>query len=310
VAEVTSEERRIESNDLATLLLSRNPAVDFTRPPGAFAYGLSRSVPPVMDWLEEELKSEMKKRVALKAIDEYIESDMVVGLGTGETVALAVERMGNLIQEGKLRNIVAVPASLRAKELAQKFGIPVISDISSVDIDVALSGADELDEQLNFLISGGGGNLQQGKMVAERAKKLIVIIDESKLTDRLGKSFALPIEVVPSSWEETIHEILHSPFCDNCEAKLRLESKGDSDAPVITDNGNYIVDLFFSNSIADAFNVDQQLKKIEGVVEHGLFCKMTRAAFMFGKSGMRVWQRQRSGFDDGYYQGLLIKTNY
>lgn len=244
-------------------------------------------------------QDELKKQVGYKAVDDYVESGMVIGLGTGSTAAFAVERVGQLLKEGKLKDIVAIPTSVRTKEQAEELGIPLTTlgteESRFSDLDVAIDGADEVDPDLN-LVKGGGGALLREKMVEICAKKFIVIVDESKLCEGLGPGFPLPVEITPFCWEHTLKKISELPSLKGCEAKLRLGSaatgsKVDGEEPAVTDNENYIVDLFFTEPIADAPKAADDLKNLCGVVDHGLFCGMTTAVIIAGKDGISVKER-------------------
>merc|ERR1719231_1537505 len=234
-------------------------------------------------------QDELKKMVGYKAVDDYVMSGMVVGLGTGSTAYFAVERVGMLLKEGELKDIVAIPTSVRTKEQAESLGIPLTTLDEFSRLDVAIDGADEVDPDLN-LVKGGGGALLREKMVEVCAKKFIVIVDDSKLCDGLGPGFPLPVEITPFCWEHTLQTIGKLPSLAGSKPKLRLGSssnnKEDGTEPAITDNGNYIVDLFFEEPIKDAPKAAEELKNTCGVVEHGLFCGMTTAVIIAGKDGI------------------------
>ncbi|KAJ1633925.1 chloroplast ribulose phosphate isomerase [Pavlovales sp. CCMP2436] len=237
-------------------------------------------------------QDELKKLVGYKAVDDYVKSGMVIGLGTGSTAAFAVERVGMLLKSGALKDIIAIPTSLRTKEQAEDLGIPLVTLGTHSVLDVAIDGADAVDPRLN-LIKGGGGALLREKMVEVCAKQFIVIVDESKMVDGLGPSFPLPVEITPFCWEHTMRKVAACPAAAGCEAKLRLGSaatgaKVDGTEPAITDNGNYIVDLFFKTNIADPVALADQLKATVGVVDHGLFCSMTTACIIASKDGISV----------------------
>jgi len=189
-------------------------------------------------------QDELKKQVGYKAVDDYVKSGMVVGLGTGSTAAFAVERVGQLLKEGKLTDIVAIPTSVRTKEQAEELGIPLTTlgtpESRFSKIDVAIDGADAVDPQLN-LIKGGGGALFREKIVEECADKFIVIVDDSKMCDGLGPSFALPVEIAPFCWEHTMRAIAELPSLKGGKPQLRLGSSAnnavDGKDPAVTDNG-------------------------------------------------------------------------
>merc|ERR1719454_1405644 len=214
---------------------------------------------------------------------------MKVGLGTGSTAAFAVERLGEKLAAGELKDII----SIRTKEQAEELGIPLTTlgtpESKFSQLDVAIDGADEVDPDLN-LVKGGGGALFREKIVEVCAKKFIVIVDDSKLCDGLGPGFPLPVEIVPFCWEHTMMTISKLPSLAGCEPKLRRGSssnnKEDGPDPAVTDNGNYIVDLFFTEPIKDAPLAASELKGTCGVVEHGLFCGMTTAVIIAGKDGI------------------------
>ena len=207
-------------------------------------------------------QDELKESVAIEAI-QYIEDDMKVGLGTGSTMYYAIKHLGERVKEGV--NIVCVPTSEKTAEWAEKFEIP-LSDFSEIrSLDIAIDGADEVDENLQ-LIKGGGGALLREKIVADAAKKFIVIVDESKVVKTLGK-FKLPIEVIPFGWKITAQSIESL----GCKAILRKKEE----EIFVTDNQNYILDCDFSE-IHHPEQLNNTLKSIVGVVETGLFINMTK----------------------------------
>eukprot|EP00242_Pyramimonas_sp_CCMP2087_P011879 CAMPEP_0198205268 /NCGR_PEP_ID=MMETSP1445-20131203/8785_1 /TAXON_ID=36898 /ORGANISM="Pyramimonas sp., Strain CCMP2087" /LENGTH=294 /DNA_ID=CAMNT_0043877515 /DNA_START=70 /DNA_END=954 /DNA_ORIENTATION=+ len=237
-------------------------------------------------------QDELKKMVGYKAVDDYVKSGMVVGLGTGSTAYFAVERLGMLLKSGELKDIVAIPTSVRTKEQAESLGIPLVTLDTHSKLDVAIDGADEVDPDLN-LVKGGGGALLREKMVEIMADKFIVIVDESKLCKGLGPGFPLPVEITPFCHEHTLRLIGALPSLKGCKPVLRLGSaatgsKKDGEEIAVTDNGNYIVDLFFDTPIKDAPLAAKELKELCGVVEHGLFCGMSTAVIIAGSEGITV----------------------
>ena len=246
-------------------------------------------------------QDELKKQVGYQAIDDYVTSGMKVGLGTGSTAAFAVERLGMLLKDGTLKDIIAVPTSVRTKEQAEELGIPLTTLDEFSRLDVAIDGADEVDPDLN-LVKGGGGALLREKMVEVQAKQFIVIVDESKLCDGLGPGFPLPVEITPFCHEHTLRKVAALPSLAGCEAKLRMGSaannKADGDEIAVTDNGNYIVDLFFKEPIKNAVKAGEELKATVGVVDHGLFCGITSAVIIAGKDGIseKFPKKKKFGF--------------
>jgi ribose 5-phosphate isomerase A len=238
-------------------------------------------------------QDELKKLVGYKAVDDYVKSGMVVGLGTGSTAYFAVERVGQLLQDGTLKDVVCIPTSERTKEQAESLKIPLVSLDTHSKLDVAIDGADAIDPALN-LVKGGGGALLREKMVEIMADKFIVIVDESKLCDNgLGPSFPIPVEIIPFCHKHTMNTVANLPSIKGkCKPVLRMGSssnnKQDGDEVAVTDNGNYIVDLHFDNPISDATAVANEIINVVGVVEHGIFCGMTTAVIIAGSDGIIV----------------------
>ena len=156
-------------------------------------------------------------------------------------------------------------------------------------LDVAIDGADAVDPALD-LVKGGGGALLREKMVEVCADKFIVIVDESKLCDALGPTFPLPVEITPFCHMATLRKIAALPSLAGCDARLRMgtsqSNQPDGDEPAVTDNGNYIVDLHFTEPIADVPKAASDLKNMVGVVDHGLFVGMTYSCIVATSEGV------------------------
>ena len=212
--------------------------------------------------------------VGYKAVDDYVRSGMVVGLGTGSTAFFAVERVGMKLKSGELKDIICIPTSERTKEQALSLGIPLVTLNEKSRLDVSIDGADDVDPQL-CLIKGGGGALLREKMVEVVSDKFICIVDESKLSKGLGPGFPLPVEITPFCHEHTLRLVQSLPSVKGCKAVLRMGSvannKNDGPNIAVTDNGNYIVDLFFTEPIKDSALAAKELKATVGVVDHGIF---------------------------------------
>ncbi len=220
-----------------------------------------------MTWQEEA-----KKRVALEAV-KHVKDGFVVGLGSGSTAAFAIHELGKMVKQKDL-HIMGVPSSSQAKILAVNSGIPLTTLDEHPVLDLAIDGADEVDKNLD-MIKGGGGALTREKIVASSAKQVIIVADESKLVEKLGK-FKVPIEVLPFALApvtKSIKELGGKP--------LLRESKGKVGA-VVTDNGNYILDVDFG-LIDNTKALDEKLKRTPGVIETGLFIGLANKVYL-GKS--------------------------
>lgn len=204
----------------------------------------------------------MKQEVG-KAAANRVESGSVVGLGTGSTTAFAIQHLGDRLKSGELKDIKGVPTSFQASVLAKKYGIPLVTLDDIEKIDVAIDGADEVDPHKN-LIKGGGAAHTREKIVDSLAALFIVVVDSSKLVDRLGSTFPLPIEVLPlaiTPVSKTIEKLGGKP-------ELRMGVK--KDGPVITDQGNMVLDVTF-DAIGNPAELERILNNIPGVLENGLF---------------------------------------
>jgi ribose 5-phosphate isomerase A len=203
------------------------------------------------------MADDAKRRAARAALDELPEHG-IIGLGSGSTAALFVEELAQRL--GKDRRIVGVPTSEATRELAAKLGIPLLADEGPWSIDVNVDGADEVSAGLD-LIKGGGGAHAREKIVNYAAKRNVVIVDESKLSARLGEKWPIPIEVLPFAHGTTRAHL--EPFG---HPVLRCKAG----APVRTDAGNFIYDLRVEPVVEPAA-LDHALRYIPGVVETGLF---------------------------------------
>ncbi|AMA08995.1 ribose-5-phosphate isomerase RpiA [Picosynechococcus sp. PCC 73109] len=204
----------------------------------------------------------MKQEVG-KAAAALVQSNSVVGLGTGSTTAYAIQYIGERLAAGELENIVGIPTSFQAEVLAKQYNIP-LSSLDAVDhIDVAIDGADEVDPQKN-LIKGGGAAHTREKVVDALANKFIVVVDSGKLVDRLGSTFLLPVEVIPMAITPVMRQL--EALGGKPELRMGVKKAG----PVVTDEGNLVVDLKFTG-IDDPATLEQKINNIPGVLENGLF---------------------------------------
>lgn len=204
----------------------------------------------------------MKQQVA-KVAAARVTSGSVVGLGTGSTTALVIQFLGDRLKSGELKDIKGVPTSFQAAVLAKQYGIPLVT-LDDVDhLDVAIDGADEVDPQKN-LIKGGGAAHTREKVVDSLAEEFIVVVDSSKLVTQLGSTFPVPIEVLPMALAPVTRAVTKLGGVP----ELRMGVK--KDGPVITDQGNLVLDVKFE-TIADPIALEQILNNIPGVVENGIF---------------------------------------
>ncbi|RAL36900.1 hypothetical protein DM860_016842 [Cuscuta australis] len=258
-------------------------AIEPPPPPSIVAPVASSSLSTVM-----LTQDELKKLAAYKAV-EYVESGMVIGLGTGSTAKHAVDRIGELLNQGKLKNIVGIPTSRKTHEQAVSLGIP-LSDLDAHRIvDLAIDGADEVDGDMN-LVKGRGGSLLREKMVEAACKKFVVIVDESKLVGHLGGSgLAVPVEIVPFCWKFTLRRLEMLFMEAGCIGRLRKVDGGKKgEEPYVTDNGNFIIDLFFKKEMGELRAASDAILRLAGVVEHGMFLDMATTVIVAGKLGVTV----------------------
>ncbi len=214
-----------------------------------------------------DLQNQMKQAVALAAVDQ-IENGMILGLGSGSTAALMIEALAVKIKSGEIKDVVGVTTSFQGEVLASELGIPLKSLSSVSGIDLAIDGADEVDPKFQ-LIKGGGACHVQEKLVAALAKKFIVVVDSTKLVKKLNLDFKLPVEVLPAAWKQvqkTLQDL-------GGKGNLRMAQK--KAGPIVTDQGNLILDLSFSNGIDQPELLESQINNIPGVLENGLFVNLT-----------------------------------
>ena len=226
-------------------------------------------------------QDKLKQKAAHRAV-EFVDSGMVVGLGTGSTTEFAVRRIGERVKSGDLKNIVAIPTSIRTQKLAGELNIPLCGLDDQPDIDVTIDGADEVDPDLN-LIKGGGGALLREKVVAQASRRNIIIVDQSKLSPRLGTHWALPIEVIPFAvkTEENFIKSLGASFT------LRTEAEGQ---PYKTDQNNFILDANLGE-MADPNSIAARLNGRAGIVEHGLFLGLANDVIVAAEDKIRHLKR-------------------
>ena len=208
---------------------------------------------------------DLKLKVAKEAV-KLVKDGMVIGLGTGSTAALFIRELGNRIREEEL-TVFGIPTSFEAKMLAMQYEIPLVT-LDEYDVDIAFDGADEVEEKTLFLIKGGGGCHTQEKIVDYNADEFVVLVDENKLVKKLGEKFPIPVEVIPSAYRVVMRALSNM----GGEAVIRLGER--KRGPVITDNGNMIIDVFMK--VDDAIELEKEINNIPGVVENGIFTRVDK----------------------------------
>jgi ribose 5-phosphate isomerase A len=224
----------------------------------------------------------LKQQAALKALD-YVQSGMVLGLGSGSTSVYFIDFLGEKLKSGELKDILGVPTSLATANRAKTLGIPLATLTNHPKLDLAVDGADEVDPQLN-LIKGLGRALLREKIIEIHTKQFVVIVDESKLVKRLGQKGALPVEIVQFEMQAHIHWLNTL----GCTAKLWLEDDG---RQVLTDNGNNLALCYFDDGIPDVYELADKLNVRPGIVEHGLFLNMATRVIVAGDDGIRLLEK-------------------
>ena len=209
----------------------------------------------------------MKKAVAEAAVNE-VTSNMIVGLGSGSTAAIMIKTLANKIKAGELKNIRGVPTSFQSEVLALELGIPLIDLASVSQIDLAIDGADEVNPDYQ-LIKGGGACHVREKLVASKANKLLIVVDQTKLVENLNEVFPLPVEVLPSAWKQ-VKDVI-----EKMDAKCNLRMAEKKAGPIVTDEGNLILDVLFNGGIKNPRKIELLMNNIPGVLENGLFIDLT-----------------------------------
>jgi ribose 5-phosphate isomerase A len=230
------------------------------------------------------IQDRLKKEAGISAVD-FVQSGMVLGLGTGSTAKFAVEEIGLRLKDGRLKDIVGIPSSVETEKRAREHGIPIITFDERQEIDLTIDGADEVDPYLN-LIKGGGGALLREKVLAQSSSRNVMIVDESKLAPVLGTHWPVPIEVIPFAWRP-VANFLKSL---GAEPVLRMESK---DNPYTTDQNNYIIDAHFG-PISNPDELAIRLAQKAGVVEYGLFLGTASEVIVATSHGIRYQKRKDS----------------
>jgi ribose 5-phosphate isomerase A len=208
----------------------------------------------------------MKELVARKAVEALVKSGMKLGLGSGSTAILAVRYIGSLLSEGKLKDILAVPTSIQTSMECEKLGIPLYTlNSKAIDglLDLTIDGADEVDNN-NRLVKGGGGALLPEKIVAYSSASYAIVVDQSKIVESLGLCFPVPVEVIPMA------RVSVTLALQKLGAEVVLRDAKRKAGPVITDQGNILLDIRFNEKV-DPVVMEAKINNLPGVVENGFF---------------------------------------
>jgi ribose 5-phosphate isomerase A len=232
---------------------------------------MTRSAPPDRNAL---------KHAAAEAAVAEVEDGMVLGLGSGSSAAFAIAALAARVAAG-LR-IVGIPTSERSAALARRLGVPLASFADHRRIDVTIDGADQVERGTLNLVKGLGGALLREKIVASASDRMIVVVDETKLVDRLGGNTPLPVEVAAFGWQTVFDRLA----AIRCAPRLRLAD----DKPFMSDGGNYILDCAIAE-IPDPAKLEARLSAIVGVVENGLFVGIASKIMVGRPTGVEVMER-------------------
>lgn len=229
--------------------------------------------------------AEALKRSAAERALEYVESGMVLGLGTGSTMAHFLDLLGERIRAGELSDIVGIPTSVRTGREGRQAGIELVGLAERDRIDLAIDGADEVTPELD-LMKGMGGALLREKMVAQASDRFVIIADASKAVSRLCERSPLPVEVVDWGFGA------HVSFLEKRGAVVKMRMMDDG-PPLRTDNGNLLLDCTFPDGLDDPHALDAALHARSGVVETGFFLGMADVAILASADGHEVREAAR-----------------
>lgn len=223
------------------------------------------------------------KQAAAQWAVQFVQSGMKVGLGTGSTAIHATRRIAELLATGELVDIVAFATSTATFAEAVRLGIPMLDDALPVDLDLVIDGADEVDPALD-VIKGGGAALLREKIVAQASRRVIIVVDESKLSPQLGTLWPVPVEVLPFGWRS------QARYLQSLGATWTIRQRPTGDL-LTTDSGNMILDCDFG-PIADLPRLAEALAGRAGIIEHGLFIGLATDLVVAGAQGIQHRQRQ------------------
>jgi len=230
--------------------------------------------------IARKIEQDRLKRMAAEFAVALVDDGMVVGLGSGTTATIALQVLAARIAKG-LR-IRGIPTSAAVGAVARRLNVPLTSFDEHDHIDITIDGADEVERGSLNLIKGKGGALLREKIVAQASRRMIVVVDESKLVDRLGRGAAVPVEVVPFGWQ-----LVRDKLAKFCPAVVLRER---NDSPFVTDGGNYVLDCNFG-VIDDPQALERRLSLVTGVIESGLFLGLATRVVVGTKDGPRSLER-------------------
>jgi len=223
------------------------------------------------------------KAAAATAAAALVEDGLIVGLGSGSTASLVINILGQRVAAG-LR-IIGIPTSTETERNAHRFGIPLSTLAEHEHVDITIDGADEVEMGTLNLLKGRGGALLREKIIASASRELIIVVDETKLVDRLGAQGSVAVEVVPFGWQSTAGKL------ERVGASVARRTTGAGE-PFVTDDGHYILDCAFG-TIDDPEHLQRQLDRTVGVVEHGLFLGMTTRVIVGDSQGVHTLPSRR-----------------
>jgi len=228
--------------------------------------------------MDEDLVELGKKNAAFKAVEDNVKQNMILGIGSGSTVVYAVKAIAEINKNNEL-NLKCIPTSFQSHQLIVENGLTLVTLDQYPEIDLDIDGADEIDKSLN-LIKGGGGCLVQEKIIASSSKKLVVVADYTKKSEFLGENWkkGVPIEIIPLAYVPIMKRLGRlggKPVLRMAQAKA---------GPVVSDNGNFIIDVDFGK-IENPSDLNNKLLQIPGVVDSGFFLGMASKAYIGLKDG-------------------------
>ncbi|MGV9200185.1 MAG: ribose 5-phosphate isomerase A [Promethearchaeia archaeon] len=228
--------------------------------------------------MSQDLIEKGKKNAAVKAVEDNVKPNMVLGIGSGSTVVYAVEKIAEMNRNRDL-NLKCIPTSFQSHQLIVENRLELVNLDQYPKIDLDIDGADEIDKDLN-LIKGGGGCLVQEKIIASNSKRLIIVADFRKHAQKLGEKWkkGVPIEVIPMAYVPLMRKL------EKMGGKPQLRMAKAKAGPLVTDNGNFILDVDFG-IIESPPDLNKHLLQLPGIVDTGLFINMASQAYIGQKDG-------------------------